>query len=549
MKWPNSNIGIATGQPNGLLVVDVDPRNGGDDSFDRLVDQHGKFPDTVEGLTGGGGRHLLYSYPQDGVPISGSVLADGIDIKSDGGYIVVAPSLHISGKRYEWELLSGPFENAVVPPPGWMVDVLRSASAPSELTVSKSNGADLSEVLNGVPVGERNDTMFRYFCRLREKNLTWAECVVLGREVIGASPSDPPFPEIEILQCLESAFRYKPSGLHSANNEADRRDGFRIVHGDEIENLPEPEWLIEDVLVKGSLAFLYGTTGSYKSFIGLDMAGAIATGTPWLGREVQQGNVVYVAAEGLGDLGVRVSAYKAAHELKPLPDISYVLEPINLYTGDLHRGEADRLGEQIEDLHPVLIIVDTLARSMAGGDENFASHVNSVIASLDRLRHRTQATVLVIHHSGHDKNRERGSSALKAAADTFIKQTSTGLTATLKCEKMKYGPAFHPINIKMIELGDSLAVVPDLVTPQLTPELTACATLVPSEGITHREWKRSFVGGELGSESTFNRYRKELVAKRFVEQHDGGNRNLYRLTETGMEATGVTSATEVSAET
>ena len=161
-------------------------------------------------------------------------------------------------------------------------------------------------------------------------------------------------------------------------------------------------------------------------------------------------------------------------------------------------------------------------------------------------RNWLRTTVLVIHHSGHDKTRERGSSALKAAADTFIKQTSTGLTATLKCEKMKYGPAFDPINIKMIEVGDSLAVLPDLVTPQLTPELTACATLVPAEGITHGDWKRSFVGGKLGSESTFNRYRKSLVGGGFVAQHDDGDRNLYRLTETGTEAMGVTTATEVS---
>ena len=223
-----------------------------------------------------------------------------------------------------------------------------------------------------------------------------------------------------------------------------------------------------------------------------------------------------------------------------------MLEPVNLYTGDVHRGEADRLCDQIEDLEPVLVIFDTLARSMAGGDESFASNVNSVIASLDRLRHRTGATVLVIHHSGHDKSRERGSSALKAAADTFIKQTSTGLTATLTCDKMKYGPDFDPITIQMIEVGESLAVVSGPLTPELTPELVACVTLVSGDGITHGDWKRCFADEDLGSESTFNRYLKALVAKGFVEQHDDGDHKLYRLTETGREAIGVTSATEVS---
>ncbi len=544
-KWPNSNIGIATGRTSGLLVVDIDPRNGGDDTIDTLVEKHGQFPDTVEALTGGGGSHLLYDYPTGGHPISGTVLADGVDIKSDGGYIVAPPSVHISGSSYEWELSSHPSDTEVVPPPEWLVEQLRNPLLTSKSGANAKERLDPAKILAGVPVGERNETMFRYFCRLREKNLAWDECIVLGRQVINASPSDPPFPESEMLTCLNSAFKYEPVNHHTTTIEA-RGDGFRIVHGDEIENLPEPEWLIENVLVEGSLAFLYGTTGAYKSFTALDMAGAISTGVSWQGREVQQGNVVYVAAEGVGDLGVRVRAYKTAHELESLPDVSYVLEPVNLFTGAVHRGEADKLCDQIEDLEPVLIIFDTLARSMAGGDESFASSVNSVIASLDRLRHRTGATVLVIHHSGHDKSRERGSSALKAAADTFIKQTSKGLVVTLKCEKMKYGPDFDPITIQMIEMGESLTVVSGPLTPDLKPELVACVTLVSADGITHGDWKRAFTNGGHGSESTFNRHRKALVKEKFVEQADDGDSSVYRLTETGREATGVTSVTEVS---
>ena len=242
-KWPNSNIGVATGRNSGLLVVDIDPRNGGDDTIDTLVEKHGQFPDTVEALTGGGGRHLLYDYPTEGGPISGSVLDDGVDIKSDGGYIVAPPSVHISGKSYEWELSSDPSDTEVVPPPEWLVEQLRNPLLTLKSGANAKERLDPAEILGGIPVGERNDTLFRYFCRLRDKNLTWEECVVLGEEVINASPSDPPFLRREMLQCLKSAFQYEPVNHDTTTIEA-RGDGFHIVHGDEIENLPEPEWLI-----------------------------------------------------------------------------------------------------------------------------------------------------------------------------------------------------------------------------------------------------------------------------------------------------------------
>jgi hypothetical protein len=545
-KSPNSNIGIATGKTSGLLVLDIDPRNGGDDTIDALVDQHGDFPDTVEALTGGGGRHLLYSYPEVGTPISGTVLDDGIDIKSDGGYIVAAPSRHVSGCSYEWELSSDPSDTEVVPPPEWLVEQLRNPLLTAKSRAETVERLDPADILAGIPVGERNDTLFRYFCRLREENRPWAECEVLGEAVIKASPSDPPFSKREMLQCLKSAFKYEPGGHDTTTLDGEGERGFHIVHGDDIEDLPGPEWLIENILIEGSLAFLYGTTGAYKSFTALDMAGAVSTGVEWQGRAVQQGNVVYVAAEGVGDLAVRVRAYKVAHHLETLPDISYVVEPVNLFTGNASRGEADRLCDQIEDLQPVLVIFDTMARSMGAGDENSAKDINSVIASLDRFRRRTGATVLVIHHSGHDQSRERGSSALKAASDTFIRQKAKGMTAQLICDKMKYGPAFDPITIQMIEAGESLAVVSGPVTQELTPELAACVTLVSGDGITHGDWKRCFADEDLGSESTFNRYLKALVATGFVEQQDEGDRKLYRLTETGRQVTGVTSTKEVS---
>jgi len=123
-RWPDANVGIATGR--GLLVLDVDPRHDGDDSTADLERTQGKLPDTVEDLTGGGGRHVYLIAPP-GVELKNSAgqLGRGLDIRTDGGYVIAPPSLHESGRRYEWEGSSRPDEVALAPAPEWLIDLLR----------------------------------------------------------------------------------------------------------------------------------------------------------------------------------------------------------------------------------------------------------------------------------------------------------------------------------------------------------------------------------------------------------------------------------------
>jgi hypothetical protein len=119
-QWPEANIGILTGAKSGILVVDIDPRNGGDLTVDDLEAEHGKFPPTVESHTGGGGRHLAYQHPGGEVRCGTETLGPGVDIKGDGGYIVAPPSLHASGRRYEWEASSHPNDVPLTPLPAWI---------------------------------------------------------------------------------------------------------------------------------------------------------------------------------------------------------------------------------------------------------------------------------------------------------------------------------------------------------------------------------------------------------------------------------------------
>jgi hypothetical protein len=121
--WPDANLTIRTGA--GLCALDIDPRNGGDDTLSDLEQIHGQLPTTARALTGGGGVHYLFEIG-DGLKLP-SVLGEGIDIKSEGGYIVAAPSVHPSGKPYTWDLGALPSETPIAPLPSWIV---ARASAP-----------------------------------------------------------------------------------------------------------------------------------------------------------------------------------------------------------------------------------------------------------------------------------------------------------------------------------------------------------------------------------------------------------------------------------
>ena len=100
-RWPDANIGVMTGEISNLVVLDVDPNHGGDASLDRLERQLAPLPVTVQATTGGGGRHLYFAHP-GALVRNRAGLAQGIDMRGDGGYIVAPPSVHPSGRRYAW---------------------------------------------------------------------------------------------------------------------------------------------------------------------------------------------------------------------------------------------------------------------------------------------------------------------------------------------------------------------------------------------------------------------------------------------------------------
>ncbi len=152
--FPNANIGLATGEPFGVDVLDVDPRDTGSESLWELEHQYGELPSTVMSLTGGGGSHI-FGLHVAGLKNQTGQIAPGLDFKTTGGYVVLPPSRHISGRYYTWEGAGRPNEVEIAQFPGWMLVLIRDASAPS----GNSTTGTAKPVEDKIPRGKRNSRL------------------------------------------------------------------------------------------------------------------------------------------------------------------------------------------------------------------------------------------------------------------------------------------------------------------------------------------------------------------------------------------------------
>lgn len=191
--------------------------------------------------------------------------------------------------------------------------------------------------------------------------------------------------------------------------------------------ISKTDWLLENWLVRNSLAGLVGPSGSCKTFLAIDWACRIATGMHWLGNKAKRGGVFYLAGEGHAGLRKRVRAWETYNAVTmdgaPLylaNGLPFLVEPSQAL-GTLEAIEAlsDELLFNSGGAEPALIVVDTLARAMGGANENAAQDMGALIRSMDWLRSRFEACVLAVHHTGHGEGgRARGSSAFYAALDS-----------------------------------------------------------------------------------------------------------------------------------
>ena len=232
-----------------------------------------------------------------------------------------------------------------------------------------------------------------------------------------------------------------------------------IEHWDSIQDEPV-KWLIEGVIPVGAFTALYGPPGSFKSFIALDIAEAIATGRTWMGHGVtEKGAVLYICGEGFGGVGARIKACKQHHQTEDGAPIYVIRHQLNLRSSV---EDFNALMIAIENtvtelgINFKMIIVDTLARAFGGGNENDSADMGAFITACGRIQQIVQdCALMILHHSGKDATKGlRGHSSLLGAVDTELEllRFEDQMKGVITISKQKDGEDNKRIGFEMVSI-------------------------------------------------------------------------------------------------
>jgi putative DNA primase/helicase len=201
-RYPDANVGIATGEMSGFFVLDIDLKNDGPDNLFEIERECGKLPETVESQTGSGGRHILFIHP--GFRIGNKIgFKPGLDIRGDGGYIVAPPSIHESGRRYEWEMSSLPDDVPLAEAPQWLIDLITKPDHKQSIQVAGDPPAK-------IPEGKRNSTLTSLAGSLRQRGCG-QETILAALLAENKARCQPPLSEDEVQKIAGSISRYEPA--------------------------------------------------------------------------------------------------------------------------------------------------------------------------------------------------------------------------------------------------------------------------------------------------------------------------------------------------
>ena len=498
---PDAGVGLAL-KDSGLVCVDVDPRNGGLETLERLEAQHGPMQSDVMAYTPGGGMHFLFSAQLVGnLP---GTLGAGIDLKADG-YICVEPTIHPNGKAYAWEASSDPMEGCMPSSlPGWIRDLVRAplqapAMAPSTvLPMPAERRASLQQALGHIPSDDR-ETWLQVGMAIQNE-LPTAEGFDLWTQWSQHSSKFNPRDQLRVWRSFEpkglagvgvnTVFKmaqlagWKNAGAVVPQQQQEQpRKGVPMLNLAELEaSAAQTTWAIKHTLPANSVGMMFGAPGTFKSFIALDMALHIAHGMQWMGRKTVQAPVIYIAAEGGTGLWRRIKAWHRYRDLSWDAIPLYVV-PVAVQIRS-NSAAVVAAAEQI-GVRPALVVVDTLSQTF-DGEENSANDMASYLTSLGAaFRELWMCSVMVIHHSGHGATeRPRGSSAILGNTDFLfgVFRDEKQLLATVTCERQKDGELFKD---ELFELTSQLLgrdedgdEIRSLTAHHVNPGVEAAAALV-----------------------------------------------------------------------
>lgn len=320
----------------------------------------------------------------------------------------------------------------------------------------------------------------------------------------------------------------------------------RIGRRSDLATLEALEPLIADTVLRKTLTFMAGPPASGKSFHLLAWAASVATGTPWRGRSVKQGRVLYVIAEGAYGIDDRLAAWESFHAIEILDThFDYIPEAVQLADPDAF----EELVAVVRDEDYDLVIIDTLSRSAVGLDENSQAAMSTLVAASDRIKDAmTNGALVVAHHSSKGGSGLRGSSVLEGAADSVYvtskghaEDGSTG-AYWLARAKNKYGPESDFLTFAWHTEGDSGLLVEPLRRVVEAPRdaLASAATwrtlldaLDHGQTFTRHEAQRLVVtdGGTV-TKSSFYRHWTDLLGRGALVLHasdSGRSADYFRL--------------------
>lgn len=454
---PDYNVAIAAGEGSGIVVFDIDPRNGGTESWDEWTGTNGKPPDCAMQLTAGGGQHYLAQWDES---IRSCKLGEGIDLLSNGRYFVAYPST-IEGRRYEWEASSDPMEGVgpFAIPIRWKI-----AIDAKKRTQREAKGV----ASGGLIQGNRNDGLTSLAGAMRHFGMTEAE-ILAAISIANETRCEIPLPSSEIRQIVHSVCRYEPDSdvaasmaLGSQAAEAllaaadEPSEDYYLTRATSFLSQPAPiKWLIKGLLPAYATAMLFGPSGVGKSFITLSMACSIAAGIQFHNRKTVSGKVVYLAGEGNYGMRQRIASWSKANNITNLDNLLISNKAVDLdtQTGVQHVIKAIRqLADQVD-----LVVVDTLNNHMQG-DENSSKDARTMLNACNIIAAAFNATAMLVHHVGHGAERERGSSAWRGNLDTSIivgRDKNDEDLIKVACIKMKDAPETEPFfgRLQPVDLG------------------------------------------------------------------------------------------------
>ena len=274
------------------------------------------------------------------------------------------------------------------------------------------------------------------------------------------------------MQYREPAPSQTPANDVQSAPEGKQPRKLEIIKASELVDV-SVKWLVEDLIPADSLSVLYGTPGSFKSFVALYICGMIASGKEAFGKPTEVGSVLYIAAEGQSGLKRRKEALFRQHAIPKDAPVYFIKAQVDLFNALTDR---DLIVEAIRQLNisPKMIVVDTFARTTPGMDENSVKETGVAINVLSSIQEEFNCTILLVTHAGKDTGRGiRGSSAILGAADSVLECNKIGENATerlgrISSQKQKDGQDGLAFVYKMnlIQLSDidadatSLALMP-----------------------------------------------------------------------------------------